>query len=715
MAGSINGYNPNAVGVPVSKYISNATHSGALQDTGKKATQVKADPVVESKVEKPAAPPPPEAPPELPGLTVKPQADGGQQLAADSGVNLTIDKDGKINNIDVPGDGSIQRQSDGQMTMQTPNGQQIPVQPYDAPEGGFAGYRFTRDDQTQVHVDLRDMSVGYISQDGKVMQVLQADGSQEISCSRAFKDPKTGLERQLDTKVLIHPDGSVESGGYNRDLQVSAGKIQYKSPANFPLDIELPNRIAALAPPAQPAEPMKTAATAAPQGPLLMEESGPKPFINVVLPNQVGFSRDETGQTKIMLRSGLTLLHTSDATVVRDPKITDRLLPAEVENFKSADGRIEKAFKFKDADGNQFRMFNDSMDFLVDSPDGRVRQHILPGGTILGQIQGGDGNYYRFEVTPQGEVKTDRGLQIPPGALDKSIAYIPGPDGKPVGVGLPYPIPNDQANAGYTPNIYGSYDYPTSGQRLDAFQSGQAPPPQPGPTPPPNQGPTPPYTQGPAPMGMPPQNGGYSPTVLPYQGFPQQPVEPGFMQRLKYMFTGNPSDIQPRQYFSPPPPWMGAYPGSSNAPYSGIYDPSMVVPQSPMGSYYDQDPMAANTQPGVPGQPGYPPPQGPGGPGQPPIGSVPGAPSYPGQTPSGPNFAGQTPGYPGQIPDAGAYLNQMKAELDRNSQLMWGQLAVSQAGTQAMIMGQSMNSMRMNLSLGLAMWPTSMFFCPFRF
>jgi hypothetical protein len=720
MAGSIHGYNPNAVGVPVSKYISNATHTGALQETGKKATQVKADPAPEPETKAEVAQAQPAQAPPLPGIHLQAQPDGGQILSADSGVSLATTADGKIDHIDIPGDGSIQRQPDGQMKLQTPDGQQLSVQPFEDQEGGFRGYRYTRADQTQVHVDLLDMSVGYISKDGNVFQVIQADGSQEINCKSDFKDPKTGERKQLDSRVLVYPDGSVESGGYNRDLQVSAGKIQYKSPANFTHTIELPQRIGGLGRPPETQEAAPATATAPPTGPLLMEQPGQKPVVHAVLPNQVGFDRDETGQTAIMLRSGLTLLHTADSTAVRDPKVNDRLLPAEVENFTSADGRLEKAFKFKDADGNQYRMFNDSMDFLVDSPDGKVRQHVLPGGTILGQIQGANGNFYRFEVTPNGEVKSDAGLQIPPSAQDKGVAYIPGPDGQPVGVALPYPIPNDQANAAHYVNMYGSYDYPTSGQKLEAFQNSHTPPPLP-----PNHGAPPqPPLQGPGPMGqgpmsrpgMPGQPGGFSPTVLPYPGHPQQPVAPGFLQRLKYTFTGNPADIQPRHYYSPPPPWMGSYPGNFNTPnYSGIYDPSTMVAQSPMGSYYgSEDPMAAYGQPGAPGQPGGPP-AGPGGPGQPPIGSAPGVPGYPGQTPSGPNFAGQTPGYPGQMPNAGSYLEQMKQQFDRTNQEMWGQVAMSQATTQAMVAGQTMSSIFSNLSLGMAMWPRSSFFCPFFF
>ena len=737
MAGSINGYNPNAVGVPVSKYIANATHSGALQDTGKKSTKVEAEkipePVVEAKVETPVAPPQEDAP-ELPGVSLQQQADGSQQLRTDSGVNMSTDKDGKISNIEVPGDGSIQRQPDGQMMLQTPDGQKVPVHPFESEDGGFAGYSYTRKDETQVHVNLENMSVGYISKDNNVWQEVQADGSQLIRCKSDFKDPKTGERKQLDSTVFVHTDGSIESNGYNRDLQVSAGKIQYKSPANFTHTLELPQRIPSLAGPEE-SKPQTPAATNPQAGPLLMEEPGEKPVAHCVLPNQVGFDRDETGQTAIMLRSGLTLIHTNDSTAVRDPKVNDHLLPAEVENYKSADGRLEKAFKFKDSDGNQYRMFNESMDFLVDSPDGKVRQHVLPGGTILGQIQGENGKFYRFEVTPGGEVKADTGLNIPPSAADKATAYIPGPDGKPVGVALPYPIPNDQANAAQYANVYGTYNYPQSGEVLEAFQNGQAPPPQ---APPQGMPPQPPIQGGPpqppiqgGPPNQPPYPGpgvgappipsmpsyGYDPnaTVMPYPGVPQQPVQPGFMQRLKYMFTGNPSDIQPRMYNSPPPPWMGSYPGSYGYPNGGyptnnsqIYDPSAMVPQSPMGSYYGEDPMAAYGQPGQ-----QPPGQQP--PGQPPIGSVPGAPSYPGQVQPGPNYAGQTPTYPGQMPNAGTMLDRMKADFDRSSQAMWGQVAMGQATTNAMIMGQSMNSMFSGLSLSMAMWPRSSFFCPFMF
>jgi len=60
MAGSINsGYNVNAASVPVSKYIANATHTGALQDQGSKVTKTEAPPEKQKPIVD-AAPTPPD-------------------------------------------------------------------------------------------------------------------------------------------------------------------------------------------------------------------------------------------------------------------------------------------------------------------------------------------------------------------------------------------------------------------------------------------------------------------------------------------------------------------------------------------------------------------------------------------------------------------------------------------------------------------------------
>jgi hypothetical protein len=765
MAGSINsGYNPSAASVPVSKYIANAEQVGVAQNTGKQATQVKADPAPAPNETDtaatltsaaPAAAPQSPADEPVPGIQQQQLPEGGVQLATDSGLSLKTTPDGKIDSIEVPGEGTI-RNEGGSLSFVAPDGTNTPVQPFADEHGDLLGYQYTRKDQTQVHVNLESMSVAYASREGDVWQEVDATGAQLILTKSHFKDPATGQITEIKNQIVVSPEGEVQMEGDGKDLKVSAGKVEFRGPTNFPAKIELPNPIASLnkteAPKeAAPAEAASTdAGAAAVAGPVLMEEPPQKPAANATLPSFMLFHRDEQGQTAIQLRSGLTLMHTKDRTMITDPKTGERI-PAQVETYKAPDGRTEKMFSFNDSTGNKYKMFDDSMDFLVESPDGKVRQHVLPDGTILGQIQGDQGTY-RFEVNPKGQFKTDPGLGMQPLAgRDVNQAQIMGADGKPMAVTLPYPIPVDQSNAGLYADYMGAPAYPVSGQRLDAF----GPPPQQPPAQPPQAPPLPPQAQPPQ-AGTPPQASyvpdprgftappppgsgtppplppGYGPTYFPQAGYPQQPVQPGVMQRLKYMFTGNPMDLQPK-HVQAPPAWSGGYPNTYyGAPGGAGYGAaSQAVPGYGYGYGPAGDPMAypgpggyapggtpgypnQGLQPGYGVQPGqsFGNPYGTGGPVYgPPVHG--GTPSYPQQQPQ-PGFTGQTPGYPGQMPDANAYIAHMQQRFNQADQMMWGQLAATSAGTNMMALGQMFNSGLSSLSFGMAMMPSSYFFNPFR-
>ncbi len=650
MAG-INGVPVNAmgaVGVPASKNISNATHVGAAQQTGKDATQVQ-----DTATTTPA--PESEAPQFVPGLQVSTRQDGTQCFQAQSGLVMNTTQDSKITTIDVPGEGLIQRQSDGSLALETANGAVITVKPYGNESQDFLGYSYNRKDGTAVHINIADMSVGYVSGDGNVWQEVDATGQQVIHTKSTFRDPNTGQESKLVSQVIVSPQGEVSVEGYDRDLRIGSNRIEYKNPANFTHKLDLPQTIPALVPPPR-AEQAQAAAKPSNTGPILMEDTPPlpeppvdipsKPVAHAVLPSQVGFDRDERGQTAVQLRSGLTMIYTlADGAAVRDPRVAGQLLPGTVENFTSADGRVEKQFKFEDAVGTKYRCFQESMDVMVDSKDGKVRQHIMPNGTILGQVQGPDGQFRRFEVTPRGEVKADQGLTVPPSSSDRAQAYWTGADGKTVPITLPYPIPSDQTNAGMYADMYGTPKYPTSGERLPAFLDGNSPP-SPGPVPP---GP-PPGTQ------VPP-----NPNAGPMSGFnPNQ----GPMAGTSFV-PPQQQPPQPQGGYNPPPNMGG---GENWSAYGGGY--------------------------------GAPPPPPPG------YGQAP----YPGQAQPGPSYTGQQPSYPGQMPDGPTMMERMKADFDRNNAMMWGQLAQSSYTTQMMTMGQTMNSAMYGIGFNLAMWPSSMFF-----
>ncbi|MBX3165786.1 MAG: hypothetical protein KF760_00185 [Candidatus Eremiobacteraeota bacterium] len=582
MAG-INGIPVNAmgaVGVPVSKYISNATHVGAAQQTGKDATQVQ---------DTTSAPPAAQAEEAqfVPGLKVSSREDGTQCFQAQSGLVMNTTADSKITSIEVPGEGLVQRQADGSLAMELANGAVIPVRTFGNEQTDFLGYTYTRNDGTAVHINLADMAVGYVKGDQEkgVWQEVEATGTQVISTRTNAFDPKDGKKTQLITRVTVFPDGAVEVEGHDKDLQLGANRIQFKDLTNFTQTFELPQAVPALIPPARPEPPVtpKTANT----GPIFVDDTPPppqpeppvnipaKPVVHALLPSQIGFDRDEAGQTGITFPSGVSFIYTTNSGgALRDPRVMDRLLPCTVENFTSADGRLEKQFKFEDAVGIKYRCFQESMDVLVDSQDGKVRQHILPNGTILGQVQGPDGQFRRFEVTPRGEVKADPGISVPPSSGGRTQAYWTGADGKTVPIALPYPIPADQANSGMYADMYGTPKYPQSGERLPAFAEGGSPP-NSGPIPP---GP-PPGTQAPGPMA------GFDPNQGPMAGTSFVPSQP---------------PPQPGGYN--PPPNMGPYPGTyTGYPGGSTWSPNYQQ-QAPYPGQGPQTPGFTGQQPGYPGE-----------------------------------------------------------------------------------------------------------------
>lgn len=784
MAGPINpGYNLSAATVPVSKYISNAAHVGVAQQTGREATQVNPEAESEPKPEvtASAAPPPAAEAPTIPGVQQKALEGGGVELRSDSGVTLLTDADGKIAQIAIRGEGVMSRHENG-FSFLSGDGGEYPVQAFSNEQGELQGYYYTRGDKTQVHVNLDNLTVAYQGRDGDVWQEVDSTGGQLILTKSTYKDPKGGPLQELRSMIYVSPEGEVQVEGYDKDLKVKEGKVEFRNPSNFPTSIELPNKIPAL----RQAETEAAASAPAETGPnpntspLLMEdpavaeaaaqqppaappaetvppatppeEPPTKAPVHVGLPSFTLFHRDEEGQTAIQLRSGLTLMHTKDRTIVTDPKSGQRL-PVQVDNYRAADGRLEKVFSFADSAGNQYKMFNESMDFLVTSPDGKVRQHVLPDGTVLGQVDGDQGAF-RFEVTPRGQYKTDPGLNMQPLiGQDVTFATVLGANGQPVNVALPYPIPSDQSSAGMKADIEGLPVFPQSGEQLPAFNGGAAPPPPPpmsntpppmSNTPPPgigNNAPPPPPNDTVPPAGMGAMDGmgapGMGPTgpapgyYMPQPGYFQQPVQnPGMLQRLKYLFTGNPMDMQPRG-IQAPPMWSGGYPNNyygvpgagyypggnySNVPgwgfppnsynYSGGYNvpgmgPQGYVQQTQPWGYSPGAGATYGTPEGTTGGPIY---------GAPPQGGVP---SYPNQQGPRPGFTGQMPGYPGQMPDATAYLNMLQQRFAQQDAMMWASLGATSMGTNMMATGQMFNSAMSSFNFGMAMMPSSYFFNPF--
>lgn len=760
MANPMNTNLPGAVAVPASKFIKNAEHVGAAQAQGKAETKVNDAPPstpAPDEVAKPAAaPPPPPQEEALPqGIRAQTLPDGGQQYLADSGVRMKTSQDGTITNVNVPGDGVIAKDEKGKLTLRGLDGAHLPVEGFSNDHGDFL--KFVRNDKTEVFVNLGDLTVGYLGKHKDVLQEVLADGSQVIHADSAYKDPQ-GKISQLQSKIHLNAFGEVEHvEGYDKDLKVTAGRVEFRNPSNGVHKIDLPNRIAGM----EPAEPeVKPAAEAPPtQGPArpnapgVMQNPSNMPELHMLLPSQVGMDRDAQGQTGIMLRNGVTMLYTEGAAIAKDK--SGQTFPVNVQDFTSADGRREKYFQFKDSNGTSYLMFQQSMDVFVESKDGqnKVIQHILPNGAILGQVQGDDGRQYKFEVTPRGEYRTDSGLVFQPTSGDNGQCYLQGPNGQAKAINIPYPIPQDQANAGMYADIYGNQNYPQSGQILQAFQNNPAnpgagmgqrtgmgqqvfpnhpffqqaganagAPPNPGPMPGPMQnpgfqtsnrswdpnvglnpdpmaqmgnpmppmGPGPMGPMGPGPMGPGPMGPG--PTIFPHPGMPQQPVQPGLLQRLKYMFTGNPSHLFPRGGpCPPPPPWMGGYQGNQWG----------CGPQGPMG------------------------PMGPMGPGpMGPMGPGPMGPMNPSYQPYQGGFGGQMPGggyspipggpgYPSNYNNTQMMIQQFQMEMARNSQMMMATMAMGNISNTMLATGTMFHSLFSNMSYNAALYPCSYFMCPF--
>ena len=848
MAGSINTGALNAASTPVSTgaKIHNAQHTGAAQQVGKQTTQSRPEPSdvgpeLSSPQSAPAAAPPP-------GIEHGQLENGGEKFRTDSGLVVRTSPDGDVDSVLLPNEGVIKRGPEGYQ-LTAPDGGKATV--YGAGQDRLEQLHFKRKDNTEVYVSLDDLSHGYFRESptgGRFLQHIDATGAQRIQTSNVYRDPQTGKDYELQHDVQISPQGEVQAQGNSDDLQVKADKLEFRMRNGFPATIDYAVPVEPLRPAGSPRNAPPVSDGAPPQGPTAPPQNGPatppnnpngpvsSPTIHATLPNFAMYQRDDNG-TLIQLRSGLTLMSTAARTFVTDPATGGRL-PVTVTDHVSADGRSEKMFAFKDAAGNGYKMFNDSMDFMVESPDGRVKQHVLPDGTILGLAPGPNGPL-RFQVTPRAEFQADPGLNwgSSPGQDTRQIS-VPGANGQPVLLNLPYPIPSDQNTAGLYTQMFGGASYPQSGEKLPGFASadgsapasgGATPPPNPGgagptttasgmpggPTAPPNNasngfnpnwGATPgsfdpmagsatgagfdPLAGGfnPAAAGMggaqaaggfnpnaggfnpnaggfnpnagggfqpggaapggfqPGMGGGFGPggfgggdpmmagmngydpsgmgmggnpwggTYMPQPGMIQQPVSPGMMQRLKYMFTGNPADLAPRG-MQAPPPWMGPMPGGSYGmgpggfgPMPGGFNPNgmgMGGPQMPGGF----NPMAQGG--GMP--PGGMPPGGmpPGG--VPPFGGPVGGGSpsgYGANQPQG-GFTGQMPGMPGQMPNSNAWLAQSYAQLQATNNAMMGQVAASGMATTAMGVGGMMGSLFSGMNLSMLMMPRNMFFSPF--
>jgi len=311
--------------------------------------------------------------------------------------------------------------------------------------------------------------------------------------------------------------------------------------------------------------------------------------------------------------------------------------PVEVTQRIRPNAPPETQYRFNDTAGNTYTCFSDSLDFMVASPDGRAIQVMQPDGRVYGAIRTPDGQVKRFEIAPDGYNNHDAGMGFGWDNVKREYNRV-HLQGDPNPIPLPYPIGEFQKFSSSSAGAGSAY--PTSGQLPPGFGT----PTPPVPTPPGQFPPTPPgqFTPGqmpptPAPGGpqfaelspslgqelaalqaekaanpaaFPPDKQArldllskmtqadpyagarptpgpqdpYAPSIMPRPGYPQQPMRPGFMDRLKYLFTGNPQNLQPPQ--SPARPGLGMPP--TQHPMAGQlggypnnqfgYGPGMLAP-----------------------------------------------------------------------------------------------------------------------------------------
>lgn len=324
-------------------------------------------------------------------------------------------------------------------------------------------------------------------------------------------------------------------------------------------------------------------------------------------PSGLARFRNAAGTT-LNFQNGLTMMDVGgDARVT----LADGMAggPVEVTQRPRPNGPPESQYRFNDATGNTYTCFSDSLDFMVASPDGRAIQVMQPDGRVYGAIRTPDGQVKRFEIAPDGYNNHDAGLGFGWDPVKREFNRV-HLQGDPNPIPLPYPIGEFQKFSGTSAGA--GQSYPTSGQLPPGFGAPSGPPsgPQFPPQGPPAAG-GPQFAElspslgqelaalqaekaaNPAAFGpdkqarldllskmtqadpyagnrpSPGPQDPYAPSIMPRPGYPQQPMRPGFMDRLKYLFTGNPENLQ----------------GSQPMPPRGPLGPGMGMPptQNPMG------------------------------------------------------------------------------------------------------------------------------------
>ncbi len=522
-------------------YVSNAAHTGAA---GRAASAVKGDatgakeqqqtpPTDSAQVHQPqAAPPPPEAEGEKfksmgkqNGVErfVSEEREGVQVYQSDSGV--TMQREPTLMMVGMPDGNILFRDMDkGKVWGQGRDGQKLNV---------------TADEQSK--------TLNYNDAEGNKISVHPFTLS--VTVNDRVRINADGSQQQLGGQQFVQQPPQQPSGVINPDLGV--GQAQNLGSAG------------------------QAAMAGAAGRPQERQEQTPSGLMRTITAD---------GLMVIGLPNGVAISHGPAGAMAMDSR-THQPIPVQIGMHRRPDGGEEYKYTFNDAQGHRYTLFSGSMDFSVESADGRSCQVVLPQGNVLSAVRGQDGGWYTHEAMPDGSQINRGGAQF---AGDRVIM----PNGAGVSP-LPFPV------SGYMPPgmqeaaARQSQAQTTAGA---ARQAGSQGAPQSFSQ---NGGGIPGTPDNPLGGGGPVNNNGQPlhgnfgsgdfsphPSMHPREGFPQAEVRPGLWQRFKNFISGRPSNYMP-----PSQPW------SQPNNYCGNFGP-----QGPWGppSYAQY----CGGQPGMPQMPG---------------------------------------------------------------------------------------------------------------
>ncbi|MGE0495875.1 MAG: hypothetical protein AB7S38_42110, partial [Vulcanimicrobiota bacterium] len=362
-----------------------------------------------------------------------------------------------------------------------------------------------------------------------------------------------------------------------------------------------------------------------------------------------GLSRMSDGyNTAVNLPNGMNLTIRPEGAYAIDyrsavagtpsPPNANQGLPVQTSTRQRPGGPPEMVYNFQDLNGNHYTVFSESGDFIVESPDRRVGQVVLPNGNILTAVRGNQGTY-SAQTYPNGQTVTSPGVGFNPMMGDRLFL----PPGEPQVVALPYPIPRDYQMI--TSTNFGAAQLPASGVIPPAFEGARQNP------------------------------------LFPGRPVPQQGMRPGVWDRFKNWMSdtfggGQPTPPpMPNRSFGPPRqanPYQSPYPPS--APPAQYHVPPTPAPPPTPPTFRDPAPPAQEPYLATP-TPAAPQPFRPATP--PPLPTTP--PAIPTMAPTPPQAAPTPPQAPVQpapqppadelstptpapLPDAGAEVNAAEAQ-----------------------------------------------------